>query len=220
MFDANGRLIGMVVSTLSDANGRSINLAHAIPATTLAASCARKPPAAAHGRPLPSNPPIAAQEVDFQSSAFTSWPMRPIISPLSAVIPNQSVPAWQISKLNTCPLKNCNDWREMIFIVAPAGYRSRIDRISNLEPAECLHRRFPFMELEAILLKRQSQRTPASFALQLPDPLSSLHIGFHKCCPALPPSNVPSAADNSDNTHHNLLVIGVAVKSAHFILKG
>ena len=33
---ANGRLIGMVVSTLSDGNGRSINLAHAIPATTLA----------------------------------------------------------------------------------------------------------------------------------------------------------------------------------------
>ena len=36
VFDANGRLIGMVVSTLSDANGRSINLAHAIPTTTLA----------------------------------------------------------------------------------------------------------------------------------------------------------------------------------------
>ena len=36
VFDSNGRLIGMVVSTLSDANGRSINLAHAIPATTLA----------------------------------------------------------------------------------------------------------------------------------------------------------------------------------------
>ena len=36
VFDSTGRLIGMVVSTLSDANGRSINLAHAIPATTLA----------------------------------------------------------------------------------------------------------------------------------------------------------------------------------------
>ena len=36
VFDANGRLIGMVVSTLSDANGRSINLAHAIPTPTLA----------------------------------------------------------------------------------------------------------------------------------------------------------------------------------------
>ena len=36
VFDAGGHLIGMVVSTLSDANGRSINLAHAIPATTLA----------------------------------------------------------------------------------------------------------------------------------------------------------------------------------------
>jgi S1-C subfamily serine protease len=36
VFDSNGRLIGMVVSTLSDAAGRSINLAHAIPATTLA----------------------------------------------------------------------------------------------------------------------------------------------------------------------------------------
>ncbi len=36
VFDGNGKLIGMVVSTLSDANGRSINLAHAIPANTLA----------------------------------------------------------------------------------------------------------------------------------------------------------------------------------------
>ena len=36
VFDGNGRLIGMVVSTLSDGTGRSINLAHAIPATTLA----------------------------------------------------------------------------------------------------------------------------------------------------------------------------------------
>ena len=36
VFDVNGRLIGMVVSTLSDGTGRSINLAHAIPATTLA----------------------------------------------------------------------------------------------------------------------------------------------------------------------------------------
>lgn len=36
VFDANGRLIGMVVSTLSDGNGRSINLSHAIPAATLA----------------------------------------------------------------------------------------------------------------------------------------------------------------------------------------
>jgi S1-C subfamily serine protease len=36
VFDGNGRLIGMVVSTLSDATGRSINLAHAIPATALA----------------------------------------------------------------------------------------------------------------------------------------------------------------------------------------
>ena len=37
VFDGNGRLIGMVVSTLSDGTGRPINLAHAIPATTLAA---------------------------------------------------------------------------------------------------------------------------------------------------------------------------------------
>jgi 2-alkenal reductase len=37
VFDDRGQLIGMVVSTLSDATGRSINLAHAIPATTLAA---------------------------------------------------------------------------------------------------------------------------------------------------------------------------------------
>ena len=36
LFDGNGRLIGMVVSTLSDANGQSINLAHAVPATALA----------------------------------------------------------------------------------------------------------------------------------------------------------------------------------------
>lgn len=36
VFDGNGRLIGMVVSTLSDGTGRSINLAHAIPATALA----------------------------------------------------------------------------------------------------------------------------------------------------------------------------------------
>lgn len=35
VFDGNGRLIGMVVSTLSDTNGQSINLAHAIPATAL-----------------------------------------------------------------------------------------------------------------------------------------------------------------------------------------
>jgi S1-C subfamily serine protease len=36
LFDGNGRLIGMVVSTLADANGNSINLAHAIPSTALA----------------------------------------------------------------------------------------------------------------------------------------------------------------------------------------
>jgi S1-C subfamily serine protease len=36
LFDGNGRLIGMVVSTLSDANGNLINLAHAIPSTALA----------------------------------------------------------------------------------------------------------------------------------------------------------------------------------------
>jgi S1-C subfamily serine protease len=36
VFEVNGRLIGMVVSTLSDAAGNSINLAHAIPATSLA----------------------------------------------------------------------------------------------------------------------------------------------------------------------------------------
>jgi S1-C subfamily serine protease len=36
LFDGNGKLIGMVVSTLSDASGRSINLAHAIPTTALA----------------------------------------------------------------------------------------------------------------------------------------------------------------------------------------
>ena len=36
VFDGNGKLVGMVVSTLSDTNGQSINLAHAIPATALA----------------------------------------------------------------------------------------------------------------------------------------------------------------------------------------
>lgn len=36
VFDGKGQLIGMVVSTLSDTNGQSINLAHAIPANTLA----------------------------------------------------------------------------------------------------------------------------------------------------------------------------------------
>jgi S1-C subfamily serine protease len=36
VFDGNGHLIGMVVSTLSDASGNSINLAHAIPSTALA----------------------------------------------------------------------------------------------------------------------------------------------------------------------------------------
>jgi S1-C subfamily serine protease len=36
VFDGNGKLVGMVVSTLSDATGRSINLAHAIPSTALA----------------------------------------------------------------------------------------------------------------------------------------------------------------------------------------
>ncbi len=36
VFDNKGQLIGMVVSTLSDTNGQSINLAHAIPANTLA----------------------------------------------------------------------------------------------------------------------------------------------------------------------------------------
>jgi S1-C subfamily serine protease len=36
VFDGNGHLIGMVVSTLSDSEGNSINLAHAIPATALA----------------------------------------------------------------------------------------------------------------------------------------------------------------------------------------
>ena len=36
VFDGNGKLIGMVVSTLTDAAGNSINLAHAVPATALA----------------------------------------------------------------------------------------------------------------------------------------------------------------------------------------
>lgn len=36
VFDGRGKLIGMVVSTLSDTNGQSINLAHAIPANTVA----------------------------------------------------------------------------------------------------------------------------------------------------------------------------------------
>ena len=36
VFDGQGHLVAMVVSTLSDANGQSINLAHAIPSTTIA----------------------------------------------------------------------------------------------------------------------------------------------------------------------------------------
>ncbi len=36
LFDERGRLIGMVVSTLSDGNGLPLNLAHAVPATSLA----------------------------------------------------------------------------------------------------------------------------------------------------------------------------------------
>jgi S1-C subfamily serine protease len=36
LFDGSGSLVGMVVSTLSDANGQSLNLAHAIPATEIA----------------------------------------------------------------------------------------------------------------------------------------------------------------------------------------
>jgi serine protease Do len=37
LFDERGRLIGMVVSTLSDGDGQPLNLAHAVPATSLAA---------------------------------------------------------------------------------------------------------------------------------------------------------------------------------------
>ena len=36
VFDGSGRLAGMVVSTLSDGNGQSLNLAHAVPSATLA----------------------------------------------------------------------------------------------------------------------------------------------------------------------------------------
>jgi S1-C subfamily serine protease len=36
LFDGTGKLVGMVVSTLSDASGNSINMAHAIPSTALA----------------------------------------------------------------------------------------------------------------------------------------------------------------------------------------
>jgi S1-C subfamily serine protease len=36
VFDKNGHLVGMVVSTLSDQSGQSINMAHAIPSTALA----------------------------------------------------------------------------------------------------------------------------------------------------------------------------------------
>ena len=41
VFDSKGHLIGMVVSTLSDQNGNSINLAHAIPSTALASFLCR-----------------------------------------------------------------------------------------------------------------------------------------------------------------------------------
>ncbi|MGQ0485119.1 MAG: S1 family peptidase [Hyphomicrobiales bacterium] len=37
LFDEQGRLIGMVVSTLSDGEGQPLNLAHAVPASSLAA---------------------------------------------------------------------------------------------------------------------------------------------------------------------------------------
>ncbi|MBL8790972.1 MAG: trypsin-like peptidase domain-containing protein [Rhizobiales bacterium] len=36
LFDSNGRFIGMVVSTLTDANGNLINVAHAVPSTAIA----------------------------------------------------------------------------------------------------------------------------------------------------------------------------------------
>ena len=36
LFNGSGRLVGMVVSTLTDGNGRPLNLAHAVPATNLA----------------------------------------------------------------------------------------------------------------------------------------------------------------------------------------
>ena len=36
LFNGSGNLVGMVVSTLSDANGQPLNLAHAVPATDLA----------------------------------------------------------------------------------------------------------------------------------------------------------------------------------------
>lgn len=36
VFDSQGKLAGMVVSTLSDGNGQSLNLAHAVPSSTLA----------------------------------------------------------------------------------------------------------------------------------------------------------------------------------------
>ena len=36
LFDSSGHLVGMVVSTLTDGNGRPLNLAHAVPATQLA----------------------------------------------------------------------------------------------------------------------------------------------------------------------------------------
>jgi S1-C subfamily serine protease len=36
VFNQSGQLVGMVVSTLSDGNGQSLNLAHAVPATALA----------------------------------------------------------------------------------------------------------------------------------------------------------------------------------------
>jgi S1-C subfamily serine protease len=36
VFNSSGQLTGMVVSTLSDGNGRPLNLAHAVPSTNLA----------------------------------------------------------------------------------------------------------------------------------------------------------------------------------------
>jgi S1-C subfamily serine protease len=63
VFNGNGQFIGMVVSTLSDAAGQSINLAHAIPSTSLAAFlCANTQCSAAWAA-------LARQSVDSCSGA-------------------------------------------------------------------------------------------------------------------------------------------------------
>lgn len=57
LFDNNGQLAGMLVSTLSDANGRPLNLAHAIPVPALAKFLCENASCSADWRSLASKDP-------------------------------------------------------------------------------------------------------------------------------------------------------------------